>query len=121
MIRLYLLSIGYYTRNLIINWCNSIDVTHQNVLVIFVSQLVYSLAKHKYGKIQVDTEISNGNIISLVFSIMSYSFSCTYDSNFEDTINELLLDKNATSFSHALPPNLWIPSYKKGSIIDSTQ
>lgn len=82
MMRLYLLSVGYYARNLITNWSNSIDLTHQHVLVIVISQLGYSLAKYKYGKIQMDTEISNGNIVNLVFSIMSYSYSCAYDTNF---------------------------------------
>lgn len=53
--RFYLLSIGYYARNLILNWNNTIGTTHQHLLVIGCSQIIYSIGKHKYAKIQADT------------------------------------------------------------------
>jgi hypothetical protein len=73
-----MLSIGFFVRNMINFWVNfsNSEVTnvYQIIIIIALTQLIYNGAKWKYGNLQAEIELSNGNYVGLVYIIMCYLY-----------------------------------------------
>lgn len=55
LLRFYLLSLGYYMRNVFAIWVKGVPTSYQHLIVIVVSQLAYQLVHYKFGTLQVDS------------------------------------------------------------------
>ena len=71
--RFYILSVFYYLIAIAKVWIDiSSPVTH--ILVIFLSQILYSFVDWKFGGLQLNSYLTDKRNFDLFFMIMSYKF-----------------------------------------------
>lgn len=89
ILRFYCLTLFYNILMISEQWV-SLESVYSHLLVIVLSQVVYTLVDLKFGVIQISSFISEGNNLDLFFIMMSYKFGIAYDEEYEKGINDLL-------------------------------
>jgi hypothetical protein len=73
-----MISIGFFVRNMINFWVifptTGVTNVYQNIIIIALTQLIYNVAKCKYGNLQAEGELSNGSYVGLVYIVMCYLY-----------------------------------------------
>lgn len=95
MLRFYLLSIGLLARNILVLGVGAARLEavllarYQIIIVVAVTQGLYTLVAGRCTAMQTDVEISNAHIVKVVYSALSYLYGEDSDEQMEKVLQEL--------------------------------
>ena len=61
-----------------------------NILVMFISQALYTVFDQQNQRIETDTEIFKGNLVQISFQILSYYYGNDWNENYEQAIETII-------------------------------